>query len=94
LSVSLAVPLYRRRFAFAFTNDLKTESSLEFENQQRAALRHGRFLGDILVREGANRVLHALRIATPTRAKISTLVRNTLATCCWPSGWSMAVSCS
>jgi hypothetical protein len=75
-------------------NDLKTKSGLEFENQQRAARQHGGFLGDFLVGEGVERALHALGIDTPARADILAIVRNTLATCCWPSWWSMAVSCS
>jgi hypothetical protein len=95
LSASLAVGVYRRRFAFAFTNNLEPESGFEFENQQRAALRHGGFLVDILAGEGVKRVLHALRINPPARADIFALVRsNTLVPCCWPSWWSMAVSCS
>jgi hypothetical protein len=95
LSVSLAVGVYRRRFAFALTNDLEMESGFEFENQQRFALRHARFLVAILVGEGVKGVLHALRINPPAPADIFALLRsNTLVPCCWPSWWSMAVSCS
>jgi hypothetical protein len=49
--------LHCRRFTFARTNELETESGFEFENQQRAALRYGRFLVDFLVGEGAKRAL-------------------------------------
>jgi hypothetical protein len=94
LSASLAVGVYRRRFAFALTNDLEMESGFEFENQQRAALGYGGFLDDFFVGSGVERALHARRTDSPARAEIFATVRNTLAKGCWPSWWSMAVSCS